>query len=109
MHVFDHNIPFNNIPSLEKIIFEDGWEEITGYAYFVTTSDLEIIIPKTVKKISPLPFFIHGPTKIKFLGDCPEILEQDYFYGSPTICYDPSTKGWDECEWIKKHNTELLQ
>ena len=90
---------FHNVPALEKIIFEDGREEITGYAFFSTTTSVEIHIPNSVKKFSSSPFFFYGPAKLIFAGDCPEIIEKDDFYGKPTICYNPSTSGWDNCIW----------
>ena len=99
---------FYNTPALEKIIFDDGREEIKGYAFFDITSNVEIIIPKSVKKFSADPFFIHGPAKIIFLGNFPEILEKTSFYGEPTIYYDPTTEGWNECEWKDQYPLEPL-
>lgn len=94
---------FSNVPALEKIIFEEGREQINGYAFFDTTSSIEIVIPKSVKKFSPEPFFLRGPAKITFLGDCPEIVGKSEFYGEPTIIYDPDTSGWDTCIWKDRY------
>ena len=93
-----------NTPLLEKIIFEEGREEVSGYAFFDITSNVEIIIPSSVKKFSPMPFFIHSEAKIIFSGNCPEIIEKNDFYGNPTIYYNPSTDGWSECEWKNQYN-----
>jgi len=100
---------FSNNPILEKIVFQEGREEIKGYACFQTTSNVEIVIPKGVKVVSPYTFFIYGPTKITFLGDCPELIDTDSFTGNPTIYYDPSTKGWDNCSWKNHHTLEPIK
>ena len=88
---------FYNIPSLEKIIFKEGRETITGYAFFDITSNVEILIPKSVKEFSPASFFIHGPARFVFEGDCPTITDINNFYGNPTIFYNPDTSGWSSC------------
>ncbi len=97
---------FSDVPKLETIVFQEGREEITGYAFFVTTSNVEIIIPKTVTKFSPETFFIHGPAKVVFEGDCPEIVANNDFYGEPTIFYNPNTAGWDTCVWKGHYSME---
>lgn len=107
--VYFNSIPFDYIPSLEKIIFENGRDEINGTSVFVISSDAEIIIPKSVKKFSPYAFYIYDSAKFIFWGDCPEIVEQETFYGNPTIFYDPTTKGWDECVWKDTYNLEPIQ
>lgn len=94
---------FINVPALEKIIFKEGREAINGYAFFDTTEDVEIIIPKSVKEIETETFFIRGPARIIFQGDCPEIKNNRKFHGEPTIFYDPATKGWDTCIWKDQH------
>ena len=96
--------------ALEKIIFQEGREEIKGYAFFALESDVEIIIPKSVKRFSSYPFFIYGNAKFVFLGDCPEIIEDKKdFYGNPTVCYDPATKGWDSCTWKDQYQVIPIQ
>lgn len=114
--------------NLEKIIFEEGREDIIGYGFFDTRTDVEIIIPKSVKEIEPKTFFIHGKAKIIFLGDCPKVhyspeyiitpdgessspaeVDDIKFYGEPTIYYDPSTKGWDNCPWKGIHPIEPIE
>jgi len=114
--------------SLEKIIFDEGREDILGYGFFDTKTDAEIIIPKSVKEIDPETFFIHGKAKIIFLGDCPKAYHSpEYiimpgteppslapvydikFYGEPTIYYDPSTKGWDNCPWEGIHPIKPIE
>lgn len=92
---------FHDVPSLEKVIFEEGRDEIKGYAFISITSDAEIIVPASVKKLSLWSFFFLSPAnaKIVFLGDCPEFLNEKLheFYAVPTIYYDPNTEGWDNC------------
>lgn len=100
---------FRDVPALEKIIFEEGREEITGYAFFDTTSDVEIIIPKSVKKFSPEPFFLRGPAKIIFEGDCPENIIEGEFGGTPTILYHPNTTGWDACVWKSQYTLKPIE
>ena len=100
---------FHNVPSLESIIFDEGREEIVGYAFFDTTSNVEIIIPASVKKISPYTFFIRSNAKLIFLGDCPESVDTDVFYGDPTIYYDPNTAGWDNCVWKDNHPMQPIE
>ena len=90
---------FYNLPSLEKIVFDEGREEISGYAFFATTTNVEIIIPKSVKLFSSYPFFSKGPVTFVFLGDCPELGEKKDFYGEPCIYYDPTANGWENCSW----------
>ena len=99
---------FYNVPSLEKIIFKEGRKEIKGYAFFSITSNPEITIPKSVKKFSPYPFFIYGGAKFVFLGNCPEIVENNDFCGNPKIYYDPSTDGWDTCVWKNQYTLEPI-
>ena len=96
--------------ALEQIVFEEGREEINGYAFFDLTSNVEIIIPASVKKFSPDPFFLHASAKIVFLGDCPEILKKE-FYGNPTvsISYDSNTKGWENCAWKGQYTLEPMK
>ena len=84
--------------SLEKIIFEDGREEVKGYAFFTFSKNVEIIIPQSVNKFSPWPFIVKNGTSITitFLGDAPEITDQELEYlGDLTIYYDPVTQGWN--------------
>ena len=84
-------------------MFTPGRTEITGYAFFDTTTNVEIVIPAGVEKFSPLPFFVHGPAKFIFLGDCPTTITDEEFYGEPTIYYDPDADGWDTCAWREKY------
>lgn len=98
---------FYNTPALEKIIIDDGREALHGYAFFHTTTDVEIIFPKSIKRVGNYSFSAHGPTKYVFLGDCPENLEDIVFLGEPaTVCYDPSTNGWDGL--VLKNGVELI-
>lgn len=63
----------SDIPALEKIIFEDGRTEISGYGIFSTTSDVEVIIPASVKKLDPRVFFNYGTMTLIFEGECPDV------------------------------------
>ncbi len=104
---------FSDVPSLKKIIFEEGNTEIDGYAFFATTSDIEVIIPASVKKIEPSVFFNYGSIKLIFKGDCPELTGGDLigggFHGDVTICYDPDTNGWDECTWKNDYKVKVIK
>ena len=100
---------FHNVPSLEKIIFKEGRKEIQGYAFFAVTSNPEIVIPESVETFSPAPFFLYPDAKFVFSGDCPEIVEKNDFYGTPTIYYDPSTQGWDTCIWKDQYSLIPLE
>ena len=94
--------PFREVPSLEKVVFEEGRESIDGITFFDVTTDVEFIIPKSAKSFSTYTFVLQGPCRFVFLGDCPKSPEEFWeFYrkGEPTIYYDPDTKGWDTCPW----------
>lgn len=99
---------FINVPALEKIIFLEGRESINGYAFFDTTGDVEIIIPKSVKEIEPDTFFNRGTARFVFQGDCPKIKNNKNFHGNATIVYDPTTRGWDTCIWKGQHSMEPI-
>lgn len=86
---------FYNLPSLEEIKFEEGWQTISGYMFFELTSDVNITIPSSVKSIGVNTIKNDGTMKITFLGDCPELLGGNAFDGDVTIYYDADTKGWD--------------
>ncbi len=93
---------------LEQVIFEEGREEIDGYACFQTSkeSNVKIVIPASVKKLSTSSFLINGSATMEFKGDCPEISDDywEFSYIEPnsdglTIYYKPSASGWDDCGW----------
>lgn len=95
----------HNVPALTQIVFEDGREEITGYAFVQTDASVEIIVPQSVKQFSPLPFLIDPATSITitFKGNAPNIVDDDTdWFGDPTIYYDPTTDGWDIFTWNEK-------
>ena len=48
------------------------------------------------------------PIKITFLGDCPEITNENDYFGIPTIYYDPDTNGWDAFAWMDQYQTVPL-
>lgn len=104
-------ICFNEVPALEQITVDEGRENLDGYAFFALTGKTEIIIPASVKKISPHVFFIYGDNvSMKFLGDCPELIgESTEFSGHPTFCYDPATKGWEDCPWKGDHTFKPIE
>ncbi len=104
---------FYDNPSLEKIIFDKGREEIDGYAFFGITSDVEIVIPEGVTKFSPLPFTVKSASpawqiELRFIGDCPEFTEESNYFGEPTIYYDPATDGWDEYAGESEYNLKPI-
>ena len=103
---------FHNVPALEQVIFKEGREEITGYALFQTDASIEIIVPESVKRFSPLPFLINPSTHITitFLGDAPEIVDDDTdWFGNPVVNYDQTTNGWDEFSWNGKYTVKPIQ
>ncbi len=109
LHCFEALSSFHNVPSLEKIIFKEGRKEIKGYAFFAITSKAEITIPSSVEQFSPMPFFLYDAVEFVFLGNCPQIVEQEDFYGNPTIYYDPNTDGWENCEWKDRYSLQPIE
>lgn len=101
---------FHNLPSLEQIVFEDGREAISGYAFFGITSNVKITIPASVEQFNPLSILPKEGSEAKieylFLGDCPKIIDDTKYRGPLTILYDPSTTGWTDFEW--KDNYTVL-
>ena len=97
---------FYGIPVVEQIVFKEGREEITGYGLILTDANVEIVVPQSVRKFSPLPFFINPPANIiiTFLGNAPEIVDNKdfYWFESATIYYDPYTIGWETFVWNEK-------
>lgn len=90
---------FSHVPALKSIVFEGGRESLTGYSFFYLETGAEIIIPDSVKYFSFYTFFGPGSSTLVFNGDCP-IIEGDIdHYGTLTVKYDPSKKGWDDCAW----------
>ena len=87
---------FYNVPALEEIIFDDGWQNIQGYVFFTITSTVNVIIPKGVENINATIFANAGNMNIFFSGDCPQLSGNDKFAGNVTIYYDPNTNGWDK-------------
>lgn len=110
--MFIEESAFHNVPSLEQIVFNEGREKITGYAFIQTDANIHIVVPTSIVKFSPGPFLINPSSKIKitFLGDAPEIVEDDTdWFGNPTIYYDPNTNGWDNFAWNNKFNIKPIQ
>ena len=102
---------FRNVPNMEQIVFKEGRESILGYALINTDADVEIVIPSSVKNISPLPFHFNPPAQITltFLGDAPTILEDKdvSWLDSAIIRYNPETTGWESFVW--KDKVEMKQ
>lgn len=86
---------FYDVPALEEIIFDDGWQKIQGYGFFSITSTVNITVPESVTGIDADTFFSHGRMNFYFAGDCPQLIESDGFSGEVTIYYHPDTNGWD--------------
>ncbi len=106
--VFCHNY------ALETITFDEGRESIEGYAFFSlnrihVNKNLKIIIPKSVKKLSFYTFFVYGPTKLVFLGDCPEVFDETDKCSYFTISYNPNMEGWEDCMWKDKYTLIPLE
>ena len=99
----------NNIPALNQIVFDEGREEIVGYALVQTEGNVEVIVPKGVRNFSPLIFFFNSPSKITitFLGDAPKIIEENKpaWLEGAVLFYDPETIGWETFVW--KDNVEM--
>lgn len=106
---FYGNAAIYNNPALEEVVFEEGWQEINGYVFIVTSSTVKVTIPKSVTAICPMIFGNNVKMNIYFSGDCPQLLERDYFVGNVTIYYDPSTAGWDNCSWKNHHTLEPIK
>lgn len=99
----------NNVPALEQIVFREGRDEITGYAMVQTDASVEIVVPASIRKFSPVLFLINPstPITITFSGDAPEIVDDDTdWFGDPTIYYDPKTDGWDTFAWNERFDVK---
>ena len=101
---------FIELPSLEKVVFEEGRESLEGYAFLSTDTDVEFVIPRSVKTFESWTIFSHGACRYVFLGDFPE-LSSDHteLFGEPTVYYDPNTKGWDTCPWKDMYPMQPIQ
>ncbi len=97
---------FHNVPNIEKIVFKEGRESITGYAFINTDADIEIIVPSSVKDFSPLPFLFNPPAQIiiSFLGNAPKIVEDKNvaWIEEAIIRYNSETTGWESFAWKDK-------
>lgn len=94
--------PLTLVPSLEQIVFEEGREAIRGIGLINGSCDIEITVPKSVKEFSSYPFYIgrDSKTEIVFLGDAPEIVDdENKNFGVSVIYYDSETSGWDTFAW----------
>jgi hypothetical protein len=94
--------PLTLVPSLEQIVFEEGREEVRGYALVNGSLDIKITVPGSVKKFSSYLFLVgrDAKTEIAFLGDAPEIVEEgNGNFGVSVIYYDSETSGWDTFAW----------
>ena len=103
----------NNVPALNQIVFDEGREEIVGYALVQTEGNVEVVVPKEVKSFSTFPFYFNSPSKItiSFLGDAPEIIEEDVpdWLEGTVVFYDPETSGWENFVWKDKVEMKRLQ
>lgn len=93
---------FYGVPVLEQIIFTEGREALIGNNMIHITSEVEIIIPKSVTRFSGYLFVTDGkiPVCLKFLGDCPSIEHYEQGdYNNFTVYYDPATQGWENAVW----------
>lgn len=94
--------PLTLVPSLEQIVFEECREDIRGIGLINGSYDIEITVPKSVKEFSPYPFYVgrESKTEIVFLGDAPEIVDDETKnFGVSVIYYDSETSGWDTFAW----------
>ena len=94
--------PLTLVPSLEQIVFEEGREEVRGYALVNGSLDIKITVPGSVKKFSSYLFLVgrDAKTEIAFMGDAPEIVEEgNGNFGVSVIYYDSETSGWDTFAW----------
>ena len=89
--------------SLTKLTFEDGIENIGGYAtlWDRETALKEVTFPASVKKLGEWTFG-GGVEHAYFLGDAPEFGNKPFGESQVTIHYKKGTKGWDSTgleEW----------
>ncbi len=92
---------YNN--SISKLTFEDGIENIGGYAtlWDRETALKEVTFPASVKKLGEWTFG-GGVEHAYFLGDAPEFGKKPFGESKVTIHYKKGTKGWDNTgleEW----------
>ena len=103
-------IRFHHVDALEEIVFEEGREKVVGWAFFaITSKNLQIRFPKSLKKFACESLFIYVETDFIFEGDCPEITGAQECLGTPTIYYNPNTKGWDTCVWRDQFAFETIK
>ena len=110
-------IGFHGMAKHGKIEFAEGREKINGTWFFSLTADVEVIIPASVKYFSMMTFWTGDTEKknvtFRFYGDCPEIRPHneyfDSYFGTPTILYDPETKGWEDCAWNGKYTVKPME
>lgn len=92
---------YNN--SITKLTFEDGIENIGGYATLWNYEKAlkEVTFPASVKKLGEWTFG-DGVEHAYFLGDAPEFGKKPFGESKVTIHYKNGTKGWDKTgleEW----------
>ncbi len=102
-------IPFHTLSSLEEIVFEEGREKLSGYAFFEIKTNAKIIIPASVREFDSSAFFACAPYEIVFKGDFPTLGGKKDFYGTPTIYYDPQAEGWEQCPWKESYTVMPLK
>lgn len=99
-----HTPLFYGVPALEQIIFTEGRETLVGVNMIHITSEVEVVIPKGVTKFSGYLLVTDGkiPVRLKFLGDCPQlVLYENGTYDHYTVYYDPAAKGWENSVWTR--------
>ena len=102
-------VTFHTLSSLEEIVFEEGREKLSGYAFFEIKTNAKIIIPASVKEFDSAAFFIYSDVEFVFKGDFPTLAGKKDFYGTPTISYDPATKGWEDCPWREDYTVKPIE
>ncbi len=102
-------VTFHTLSSLEEIVFEEGRENLSGYAFFEIKTNAKIIIPASVKEFDPSLFFAYSPCTFVFKGDFPNLVGKKDFYGNPIIFYDPASEGWEDCPWKESYTVKTIE
>ncbi len=94
---------------LERVVVEDGREDLLPLRMAVSALPLEVIIPKSVKEMYLGAFESAQTLTLIFEGDCPSFRYGEQFRSPKTIIYHhPETEGWDDWKWGRVSNKEFI-
>ena len=98
-----------NSTQLERVIVEEGREDLRFTCGPVSALPLEVIIPKSLKTFYLGAFATVQTLTLIFEGDCPSFGYGEQFSAAKTIIYyHPETEGWDDWKWGRVSNKEFI-